>query len=93
MNSVTENGSALHEAVFYGRVDIVRILLDYRIDTSLVNKQGKNVFDLLEQLNTGVSRTIESIIESKCMIILINGKSRHLILIFFVLSYLHQTMP
>lgn len=64
MNCVTENGSALHEACFYGRQDIVRILLDYGIDTTLVNSQGKNVFDLLGQLNTSVSRAIESIIES-----------------------------
>lgn len=64
MNCVTENGSALHEASFYGRIDIVSILLDYGIDTSLQNQQGKNVFDLLDQLNTSVSRTIESIIEN-----------------------------
>lgn len=64
MNCLTENGSALHEAAFYGRQDIVRILLDYGIDTSLVNQQGKNVFDLLGQLNTSVSRAIESIIEN-----------------------------
>ncbi|GFV53430.1 ankyrin repeat and sterile alpha motif domain-containing protein 1B [Trichonephila clavipes] len=57
-----ESGSALHEAALYGKVEVVKLLLDYGIDVNLENNSKRTVFDLLEDLNTAISKQISRII-------------------------------
>ncbi|XP_042898627.1 ankyrin repeat and sterile alpha motif domain-containing protein 1B [Parasteatoda tepidariorum] len=57
-----ESGSALHEAALYGKVEVVKLLLDYGIDVNLENNMKRTVFDLLEDLNTAISKQISRII-------------------------------
>uniref|UniRef100_A0A2L2YBM7 Ankyrin repeat and sterile alpha motif domain-containing protein 1B n=1 Tax=Parasteatoda tepidariorum TaxID=114398 RepID=A0A2L2YBM7_PARTP len=62
VNYVAESGSALHEAALYGKVEVVKLLLDYGIDVNLENNMKRTVFDLLEDLNTAISKQISRII-------------------------------
>ncbi|KFM61761.1 Ankyrin repeat and sterile alpha motif domain-containing protein 1B, partial [Stegodyphus mimosarum] len=62
VNYVVESGSALHEAALYGKVEVVKLLLDYGIDVNLENNLKRTVFDLLEDLNTAISKQISRII-------------------------------
>lgn len=62
VNYVVESGSALHEAALYGKVEVVKLLLDYGIDVNLENSLKRTVFDLLEDLNTAISKQISRII-------------------------------
>ncbi|GFQ71278.1 ankyrin repeat and SAM domain-containing protein 1A [Trichonephila clavata] len=62
VNYSAESGSALHEAALYGKVEVVKLLLDYGIDVNLENNSKRTVFDLLEDLNTAISKQISRII-------------------------------
>lgn len=44
-------GTALHRAVHYNSIDIVEMLLDAGIDTSLVNDKGKTAYDRVSCYN------------------------------------------
>jgi hypothetical protein len=61
----TQNGSALHEAAFYGKFEVVSILLNYGIDVHLMNHNGRTVLDLLGELNTTLAKQIERSIQGE----------------------------
>ncbi|XP_014668515.1 PREDICTED: ankyrin repeat and sterile alpha motif domain-containing protein 1B-like [Priapulus caudatus] len=48
VNTQTETGSALHEAALYGKVDVVKLLLDQDIDLSISDKTGQTASGLLQ---------------------------------------------
>ena len=52
----TQNGTALHEAVLCGKVEVVRLLLDAGTDLFLENEKGQKVEELLNGLNTSVAK-------------------------------------
>lgn len=53
----------MHEASFYGKFDVVSILLNYGIDIHLMNHNGRTVLDLLAELNTVIAKQIERTIQ------------------------------
>ena len=65
INLKTRAGSALHEAALCGKLDVVRTLLEHRIDLSICNDKGKTVLDLLQQFPTQISYDILKLIECK----------------------------
>ncbi|CAH1958287.1 unnamed protein product [Acanthoscelides obtectus] len=52
VNMRTKAGTALHEAALYGKVDVVRVLLEHGADTGARDSQGRTVFDLLGMFDT-----------------------------------------
>ncbi|KAF8767725.1 Ankyrin repeat and sterile alpha motif like protein [Argiope bruennichi] len=69
VNYTAESGSALHEAALYGKVEVVKLLLDYGIDVNLENSSKRTVFDLLEDLNTTISKQISRIIRDHTTVV------------------------
>ncbi|KAK9525759.1 hypothetical protein VZT92_016441 [Zoarces viviparus] len=63
VNCVTENGSALHEAALCGKMDVVRLLLDSEIDTSLKNSQGRTALEILREHPAPKSQQITALIQ------------------------------
>uniref|UniRef100_A0A8C6KQJ1 Ankyrin repeat and sterile alpha motif domain containing 1B n=1 Tax=Nothobranchius furzeri TaxID=105023 RepID=A0A8C6KQJ1_NOTFU len=49
VNCVTENGSALHEAALFGKMDVVRLLLDSGIEASLRDSRGRTALEILKE--------------------------------------------
>jgi ankyrin repeat protein len=65
VNAVTPVGSALHEATLCGKVEVAKILLSEGIDTSLTDCNKRTVMDVVQELNTSVTREIGSLIRGK----------------------------
>uniref|UniRef100_A0A3Q2XNQ3 Ankyrin repeat and sterile alpha motif domain containing 1B n=1 Tax=Hippocampus comes TaxID=109280 RepID=A0A3Q2XNQ3_HIPCM len=61
--SQTENGSALHEAALYGKMDVVRLLLDSGIDTNLRDSLGRTALDILREHPAVKSQQITALIQ------------------------------
>ncbi|XP_063111468.1 ankyrin repeat and sterile alpha motif domain-containing protein 1B isoform X20 [Cavia porcellus] len=49
VNEQTEKGSALHEAALFGKVDVVRVLLETGIDANIKDSLGRTVLDILKE--------------------------------------------
>ncbi|XP_019738511.1 ankyrin repeat and sterile alpha motif domain-containing protein 1B-like [Hippocampus comes] len=60
---ITENGSALHEAALYGKMDVVRLLLDSGIDTNLRDSLGRTALDILREHPAVKSQQITALIQ------------------------------
>ena len=58
----TDNGSALHEAALFGKVEVVRLLLKSGIDIDLEDCQKRTVLDLLNDLNTSIAKQTKKLI-------------------------------
>uniref|UniRef100_A0A2R5L4L3 Putative cask-interacting adaptor protein caskin n=1 Tax=Ornithodoros turicata TaxID=34597 RepID=A0A2R5L4L3_9ACAR len=69
VNHWTENGSALHEAATFGKIDVVRLLLDYGIDVHLRDTQKRTVVDILEDLNTNIAKQTCDIIKEHAALV------------------------
>ncbi|XP_054480387.1 ankyrin repeat and sterile alpha motif domain-containing protein 1B [Anoplopoma fimbria] len=67
VNCVTENGSALHEAALCGKMDVVRLLLDSEIDTSLRDTQGRTALEILREHPAPKSQQITALIQEYMM--------------------------
>uniref|UniRef100_A0A8C7ZPJ3 Ankyrin repeat and sterile alpha motif domain containing 1B n=1 Tax=Oryzias sinensis TaxID=183150 RepID=A0A8C7ZPJ3_9TELE len=65
VNCVTENGSALHEAALFGKMDVVRLLLDSGIDTSLTDCRGRTALEILREHPAPKSQQITALIQGK----------------------------
>ena len=61
----TANGTALHEAVLCGKVEVVRLLLDAGSDIFMENDKGQKVDELLNGLNTSVAKQTKKMIQGK----------------------------
>ncbi|KPM10109.1 ankyrin repeat domain containing protein 32 [Sarcoptes scabiei] len=60
--SKTSNGTALHEAAFCGKNEVVKMLLDAGIDIELRNEREEKVEDILTNLNTSVAKQTKKLI-------------------------------
>ncbi|KAM9327781.1 ankyrin repeat and sterile alpha motif domain-containing protein 1B isoform 2-T2 [Pholidichthys leucotaenia] len=67
VNCVTENGSALHEAALFGKMDVVRLLLDSGIDTSLRDSRGRTALEILRDHPAPKSQQITALIQEYMM--------------------------
>lgn len=65
MNLVTHCGTALHEAALCGKDSVVKILLEFGIDLSVTDSEGRTALDLLKEFPKNVTRGIVSVINSK----------------------------
>ncbi|RZC35761.1 ankyrin repeat and sterile alpha motif domain-containing protein 1B, partial [Asbolus verrucosus] len=52
VNMRTKSGTALHEAALYGKVEVVRTLLERGVNTAIRDSNNYTVMDLLSQFNT-----------------------------------------
>lgn len=62
INVRTARGTALHEAALCGKVEVVKLLLDHHINTSLRDQSDQTVLDLMGDLQTSRTKEISSII-------------------------------
>uniref|UniRef100_A0A087XN65 Ankyrin repeat and sterile alpha motif domain containing 1B n=1 Tax=Poecilia formosa TaxID=48698 RepID=A0A087XN65_POEFO len=63
----TENGSALHEAALFGKMDVVRLLLDSGIDTDLRDSQRRTALEILRDHPAPKSQQITALIQEYMM--------------------------
>uniref|UniRef100_A0A8C6KXP8 Ankyrin repeat and sterile alpha motif domain containing 1B n=4 Tax=Nothobranchius TaxID=28779 RepID=A0A8C6KXP8_NOTFU len=63
VNCVTENGSALHEAALFGKMDVVRLLLDSGIEASLRDSRGRTALEILKEHPAPKSQQITALIQ------------------------------
>ena len=59
-------GSALHEAAMYGKVDMVKLLLDKHIDISLKDQEGSTVLEMLGKFTSARYEPIKALIRGRC---------------------------
>ncbi|KAF7229242.1 transcript variant X1, partial [Nothobranchius furzeri] len=67
VNCVTENGSALHEAALFGKMDVVRLLLDSGIEASLRDSRGRTALEILKEHPAPKSQQITALIQEYLM--------------------------
>ncbi|XP_042908274.1 uncharacterized protein [Parasteatoda tepidariorum] len=72
---MTDIGTALHEAAMYGKLEVVKLLLDYGVDPNLENSRKRTVFDILEDLNTSIAKQIEDVIKDHMTLIKLDVES------------------
>nr|XP_034982774.1 ankyrin repeat and sterile alpha motif domain-containing protein 1B isoform X4 [Zootoca vivipara] len=63
VNEQTEKGSALHEAALFGKVDVVRILLETGIDANIKDSLGRTVLDILKEHPSQQSLQIAALLQ------------------------------
>uniref|UniRef100_A0A674GE89 Ankyrin repeat and sterile alpha motif domain-containing protein 1B n=1 Tax=Taeniopygia guttata TaxID=59729 RepID=A0A674GE89_TAEGU len=63
VNEQTEKGSALHEAALFGKVEVVRILLETGIDTNIKDSLGRTVLDILKEHPSQQSLQIAALLQ------------------------------
>ncbi|XP_043569579.1 ankyrin repeat and sterile alpha motif domain-containing protein 1B isoform X17 [Chiloscyllium plagiosum] len=63
----TEKGSALHEAALFGKLDVVRILLEAGIDASIKDTQEWTALDILKDHPSQKSQQITALIQDYMM--------------------------
>ncbi|XP_056434984.1 ankyrin repeat and sterile alpha motif domain-containing protein 1B [Gadus chalcogrammus] len=63
----TENGSALHEAALFGKMDVVRLLLGSGIDANLCDFQGRTALEILREHPAQQSQQITALIQEYLM--------------------------
>ncbi|KAK2102427.1 hypothetical protein P7K49_020094, partial [Saguinus oedipus] len=59
----TEKGSALHEAALFGKVDVVRVLLETGIDANIKDSLGRTVLDILKEHPSQKSLQIATLLQ------------------------------
>lgn len=64
VNILTPNGSALHESAMCGKEKVVKTLLREGIDLDLTDRDGRTVFDLLDEFPAHVVHRIRSVINN-----------------------------
>lgn len=64
VNITTPNGSALHEAALCGKEKVVKVLLREGIDLDLTDRDGRTVFDLLNEFPPHVVNRIRTVINN-----------------------------
>lgn len=73
VNTLTQTGTALHEASLCGKVDVVRRLLEAGISVSLRNANGFSALRIVQDLPTPVAQEIASLIRSKYRVLISKG--------------------
>lgn len=64
VNILTPNGSAMHEAALCGKEKVVKVLLREGIDLDLCDRDGRTVFDLLDEFPAHVVNRIRNVIKN-----------------------------
>lgn len=64
VNILTPNGSAMHEAGLCGKEKVVKVLLREGIDLDLCDRDGRTVFDLLDEFPAHVVNRIRNVIKN-----------------------------
>lgn len=64
VNILTPNGSALHESAMCGKEKVVKALLKEGIDLDLTDRDGRTVFDLLDEFPAHVVHRIRTVINN-----------------------------
>lgn len=64
VNLLTPNGSALHEAALCGKEKVVKTLLKEGIELDLTDRDGRTVFDLLDEFPAHVVHRIRTVINN-----------------------------
>jgi ankyrin repeat protein len=64
VNILTPNGSAMHEAALCGKEKVVKVLLREGIDLDLTDRDGRTVFDLLNEFPQHVVNRIRTVINN-----------------------------
>ncbi|XP_070505854.1 ankyrin repeat and sterile alpha motif domain-containing protein 1B-like isoform X2 [Chironomus tepperi] len=64
VNILTPNGSALHESAMTGKEKVVKALLKEGIDLDLTDRDGRTVFDLLDEFPAHVVHRIRTVINN-----------------------------
>uniref|UniRef100_A0A8C0UU79 Ankyrin repeat and sterile alpha motif domain-containing protein 1B n=1 Tax=Cyanistes caeruleus TaxID=156563 RepID=A0A8C0UU79_CYACU len=59
----SKKGSALHEAALFGKVEVVRILLETGIDTNIKDSLGRTVLDILKEHPSQQSLQIAALLQ------------------------------
>ena len=57
-----ENGTALHEAALFGKIDVVKLLLTRGANPYALDPQNRTSLELVKQLDTQTSREISQLI-------------------------------
>ena len=52
INRQTMNGTCLHEAALCGKIDVVRLLLDYGVDVNRANSFDQTALDIVNKFTT-----------------------------------------
>ena len=55
-------GSALHEAAMYGKIDIVKLLLDKHVNLNLRDQQNCTVLQMLDKFTSSRYEPIKTLI-------------------------------
>ncbi|XP_029338837.1 ankyrin repeat and sterile alpha motif domain-containing protein 1B [Mus caroli] len=63
IDNETEKGSALHEAALFGKVDVVRVLLETGIDANIKDSLGRTVLDILKEHPSQKSLQIATLLQ------------------------------
>lgn len=63
VNILTPSGSAMHEAALCGKEKVVKVLLREGIDLDLCDRDGRTVFDLLDEFPAHVVNRIRNVIK------------------------------
>lgn len=61
-NVKTANGTALHEAAYYGRDSVVKVLLARGADLKASDRRGRTVMDLLADFPTKATKKVRKAI-------------------------------
>lgn len=56
------NGTALHEASLFGKIEVVSLLLKRGINARTIDSSGRTALELVAQLDTQISREIAQLI-------------------------------
>lgn len=63
-NYATADGTALHTAAFFRRLDVAKLLIANGVDTSIRNSNGKTALDLLYEHQANKTHEITNLIQS-----------------------------
>ncbi|XP_076304182.1 uncharacterized protein LOC143222109 isoform X2 [Tachypleus tridentatus] len=63
LDVLTDNGTALHEAAFHGKNDVVSLLLYSAVDLNLTDQHGRTTLHLLKELDTKIAKKTLQIIQ------------------------------
>lgn len=82
-NYITPDGTALHMAAFFRRLDVAKLLIANGVDTTVRNCNGKTALDLLYEHQANKTHEITNLIQSSAawetIIDILEGKDQKLL--------------
>ncbi|XP_071478047.1 uncharacterized protein [Diadema antillarum] len=79
INKTTKNGTALHEAAVFGKIEVVRVLLEHRqsIDVEIADSHSETALQKIESHSSKVSQDISKMIMGESALVWGNLKGVH----------------